>query len=211
MELRVTRVPLSKMMGPAFGTWLNATIESPDTGDRGGFRFKGGPSPSFSCRLPFRSTAVSESRASALPLLNLLAKELGESWYRSPRFDLEFAGTLVRDSASSAIEDLDLEARGRLAIKGRVKCAASGALEGVLDVGIPDAALAAASVPMRRVFDRIDHGYAWAEIAISGTGAAPADDLAKQLQDAATNVPPASGGKDGIEEDFRDLTTPEKP
>jgi hypothetical protein len=210
MPMRVSRVPLSVLMGASFGTWLQATVESADNGTAGSFLFKGGPAPSFSCRVPFQSAAASESGVSGLPLFPILAKEIGESWYRSPRFDLAFSGTVLRDAASSVVEDLKLEARGRLTVTGRVTCDAAGALDGALDIGLPEAALADASVPLRRVFQRRDDGYAWAKVMISGTGAKPADDLAQQLQDAATKVAPASGGAESIEDEFRDLTTPER-
>jgi hypothetical protein len=209
MTMLVTRVPLSVLSGPSFGSWLSATVESADKGTNGSFLFKGGEVPSFSCRVPFQSAAASESGLSGLPLLPILAKEIGESWYRAPRFDLEFAGTVARDGGSAVVEDLKLEARGRLTVTGRVACDAAGALSGTLDIGLPEAAIADASIPLRRVFERRDDGYAWAKVAISGTGAKPADDLAQQLQDAATKVAPASSGPKATEDEFFDLTKPE--
>lgn len=209
MTMLVTRVPLSVLSGPSFGSWLSATVESADKGTDGSFLFKGGEVPSFSCRVPFQSAAASESGLSGLPLLPILAKEVGESWYRAPRFDLEFAGTVARDGGSAVVEDLKLEARGRLTVTGRVACDAAGVLSGTLDIGLPEAAIADASIPLRRVFERRDDGYAWAKVAISGTGAKPADDLAQQLQDAATKVAPASGGPKATEDEFFDLTKPE--
>lgn len=209
LKLRVSKVPLAALLGPAFGNWISATVEMPDNRDEGIFRFQGGKVPSFSLKAPFRSTAASESSASALPLFGILAEEIKESWYRSPRFDLAFNGTVVRDAVSSGLEELNLEARGRLTVTGRVMADAKGALDGTLGIGIPESALADAQVPFRRVFSRRDAGYAWAEVRISGTGARPTDDLEEQIRKAATTVPPASGGAGSLEDEFRELTTPE--
>lgn len=208
LKLRVSKLPLSSLFGTSMGSWLTATIESPQDGPDGSFRFLGGASPSFSCRVPFEAAVASESRASGFPLFTVLAKELGESWYRSPRFDLAFGGTVTRDAAGSAVEDLKLEARGRLSVNGRVAADSSGKLAGDLEIGVPDAAAATASVAFRRVFSRHEKGYAWAKVKVSGTGASPLDDLAEQLQQAATGVAPASGGAKAVEDEFRELTTP---
>lgn len=208
MELRVSKLPLSSLLGAGMGSWLAATVESPRDGLAGSFRFVGGASPAISCRVPFEAAVGSESRASGFPLFSVLAKELGESWYRTPRFDLAFGGTVTRDAAGSAVEDLKLEARGRLSVNGRVSADSSGKLGGELEIGVPDAAAEAASVAFRRVFARHERGYAWAKVKVSGTGASPMDDLAEQLQQAATGVAPASGGAEAVEDEFRELTTP---
>ena len=208
LRIRVSKLPVSSLSGAAMGSWLTATIESPEDGPEGSFRFIGGAAPGFSCRIPFQAAAASESRASGFPFLSVLAKELGESWYRSPRFDLAFGGTVTRDAAGSGVEDLKLEARGRLSVGGRVAADLGGKLEGELTIGVPDAAADTASVAFRRVFAQRERGYAWAKVKVSGTGASPMDDLAEQLQQAATAVAPASGGPKGVEDDFRELTTP---
>ncbi len=208
MKLRVSKLPVSTLFGASMGSWLTATIESPEEGPDGSFRFVGGASPSFSCRVPFQAAVASDSRASGFPMFTVLAKELGESWYRSPRFDLAFTGTLTRDAAGSTVEDLKLEARGRLSLKGRVAADSSGKLEGELEVGVPEAAADTASLAIRSVFAQRERGYAWAKVKVSGTGSSPMDDLAEQLQQAATGVAPASGGAKAVEDEFRDLTTP---
>lgn len=208
LKLGVSRLPLSVLSGPPMGSWLSATVESPQDGPAGSFRFIGGAAPAFSCRVPFEAAIASDSRASGFPLFAVLAKELGESWYRTPRFDLAFGGTVTRDAKVSAVEDLKLEARGRLSVKGRVAADSTGTLEGVLEIGVPETAADTASVAFRRVFAQRERGYAWAKVKVSGTGASPMDDLADQLQRSATGVAPASGGAKAVEDAFRELTTP---
>ncbi len=210
MALRVDRVPLSALLGPKFGEWLRATVETHQEGADGTILFQGGKSPSVSCRIPFHAIANSEPSASLLPMFAIIAKEVGETWYHKPVFDLDFSGTLIRDSKGSGFGDLNMEARGRLLIKGAVMAGAGGVLDGSLEIGLPESALADCSLPFRRVFNRREGAHAWATVRISGTGAKPADDLQQQIEQAATNVAPASGGKESLEDEFRDLTTPEK-
>lgn len=209
MAVRLDRIPLSTLLGPAFGKSMSATVETREGAPNGTLLLKGGKVPSISCRIPFHATATSESSASLLPLFGILAEQVGESWYQSPTFDLGFSGTVVRDRVASGIEDLKMEARGRLMITGQVMADAGGVLDGSLEIGLPASALTDASVPFRLVFRRKDGGHAWATVRISGTGAKPVDDLQKQLDEAIASAAPASGGKDVLEDEFFNLT-PEK-
>lgn len=211
MALRVSRIPLPALLGPSFGNMLSATVETREGGKDGTFLLKGGKAPSASYRVPFHATATSESSASLLPLFSILAEEVGEKWYQSPVFDLGFSGTVVRDRAASGVEDLSMEARGRLLITGQVMADADGVLDGTLEIGLPDSALTDGSIPFRLVFRRKEGGHAWASVRISGTGSKPLDDLQKQIdQAAATAAPAGGGGKVDPEDEFRDLTRPEK-
>jgi hypothetical protein len=209
MAVRLDRIPLSTLLGPAFGKSISATVETREGAEDGILRLKGGDVPSISCHIPFHATATSDSSASLLPLFGILAEEVAESWYQAPKFDAGFSGTLVRDPAASGVEDLKMEARGRLMITGQLKADPGGALHGVLEIGLPAAALTDASVPFRLVFRRKEGGHAWATVKISGTGGKPLDDLEQQLDEAKASAAPASGGKDVLEEEFFNLT-PEK-
>jgi hypothetical protein len=210
MGLRIDRVPLSSLMGPVFGTWLAATVETPDGDHDGTFRFKAGETPSVSCRIPFHATATSESKAGSLPLFGILANEMKEPWYQAPVFDLAFSGIVVRDIGSAAVENLKMQALGRLTVTGSVSADAAGNLEGSLQIGLPEAALDEATAPFRQIFKRRDSGNAWASVRVSGTSRQPLDDLQKQIEAAMVTTPAATGGADSYEDDFRDLTTPKE-
>jgi hypothetical protein len=212
MALRVARIPLSSLLGSGFGSWLSATVESPEQAV-GSFVFIGGEIPRFSCRIPFQATPSSESTIDRLPLFSIVAKETGEVWYHRPGFDQEFRGTVSRDFESAAVSDLELEARGRLSITGHAKSDVAGNLSGVLEIGLPESELTDSAVPFRRVFKRRSGGYAWAAVKISGTGSQPADDFQQQMEAASSTASPAGEGADSLEDEFREdefrkLTTP---
>jgi hypothetical protein len=185
-------------------------VETREEEADGTILFKGGKSPSVSCLIPFHATANSEPAAFLLPMFAIIAKEVDEEWYHKPVFDLDFSGTVIRDSSGSGLGDLNIKARGRLLIKGAVMAGAGGVLDGSLEIGLPESAIADCSLPFRRVFNRREDAHAWATVRISGTGAKPTDDLQQQIEQAATNVAPAGGGKESLGDEFRDLTTPER-
>lgn len=207
MDLRIARIPLSSLLGSGFGSWLGATVESPEQ-SMGSFLFVGGKIPRLSCRIPFQATPSSESTIDRLPLFSILAKETGEVWYQKPRLDQEFRGTVVRDADSTGLEGLELDARGRLSITGQVSADAAGTLSGVLEIGLPESELTDSAVSFRRVFARRSDGYAWASVKISGTGLKPADDFQQQMESASTTVSPTIEGAGFLEDEFRELTTP---
>lgn len=210
LAARIQHMPLASLLGPAFGTWLSAEVESPEGVEEGSFVFKSGPTPLLSYRLPFTATASSESRSTGLPLYGILASELKEPWYQKPRFDVETKGVLVREGGSTGLDELRLESRGRLLVTGRAMVDAAGVLDGAIELGLPDAAMAVTSPAFRAVFQRREGGHSWATIRLSGSGQRPLDDLEAQLKAAEINTTPATGGKESIEDAFRELTTPDE-
>jgi hypothetical protein len=210
LAVRLHRTPATFLLGSSFGHWMQMEIETPEGGQDGTFEFNSNSPSAIACRIPFRATPSSESRCVALPMLGVIARETGESWYQTPRFDLEASGTLARQGAVAGLEDLRLESRNRLTVTGQVTADAEGNLNGVLEVGLPDATVNEARAAFRNVFKRRDGGLSWATVRISGTGRQPQDDLQKQLEAAATLSPATGAGTDSLEDAFRELTRPEE-
>jgi len=209
LTMRFTQTPVEALLGPAFGTWLRATVETPEGNDTGKLRFRSGANPEVSLRVPFRAVASSDTEAMSLPMFAALAHQLQDNWYQRPRFDLEAKGELVRTNTTSGLENLVLDARGRLSMGGKVFVNADGSLGGTFQVGLPAAAVANATPELRAVFNRKGGGFSWATVNISGDGRNPQDDLEAQLTSSAASLSPAKGGVDGLEDAFKDLTTPE--
>ena len=207
-EARLTNMPLSALLGTSFGTWLTATVESPENGEPGEVRLTSGEDAALRARIPFRAVTSSESTAAGLPFFDLLATEMNEEWYRQPRFDLDVKGTAVMEKERKGIENLLLGARGRLSISGRVFAAADGKLDGELNIGLPAAGVENGSPGLRGAFARRAGGFAWAKVKISGTAGQPLDDLAVQLKSAATMPLPAEGDDHALEQAFEELINP---
>lgn len=209
LAIRLHRLPIGALLGPNFGSWLAAEIETPDGGEDGILSYEANSSSPVSFRIPFRATASSFTYWKQLPMFGVLAKEVGESWYQNPNFDQEATGTLVRAGASGGLDNLRFMARNRLTLIGRIAVDPQGTLDGSLEVGLPDALVNDASAAIRAVFKRREGAYSWATIRLSGTGRQPQDDLQKQLDAVATTATPA-GGNQSLEDAFRELTTPER-
>lgn len=211
LTARFKKMPLAGLLGPAFGSWLSAEVESPEIGEDGAFIFRAGATPDISYRLPFIATADSELKSTGLPLFGVLARELKDSSYQSPRFDAEAKGVLVRDGGTSGVEELRLESTGRLMVLGGAKVDPAGVLSGELEVGLPEGAMRGTSSAFRTVFARRERGFAWATVRLSGNGQRPGDDFEGQLKAAEINTAPAAGGTESIEDAFQKLTTPAGP
>jgi hypothetical protein len=208
LTVQMSLMPLSALLGPSFGTWLSATVETPEEADGGKFSLRFGQDPEMSLRVPFRAVSTTDTEAKGLPMFEVLATHLQEPWYEQPRFDLEARGDAVKSDAGAGVENLVLEARGRLAVKGKVHAKLDGTLDGSLDIGLPASAVANGSPELRAVFSRKGGGYLWANVKISGNSRSPQDNLEAQLGSSAATVSPAKGGNEGLEDAFEELTTP---
>ena len=210
LDLRVHRLPIGTLLGQNFGGWVVMDIETPEGGEDGTLTYEANSATPVSIRVPFRASPSSYTAWKGLPMFGVIAKEVGESWYQTPVFDVEANGTLVRAGSSSGLDQLHFASRNRLTLKGRFAMDPQGTLDGTLEVGLPDALVNDAAAPFRAVFKRREGGYSWATVRLSGTGRQPQDDLQKQLDAAATTATPAEGGHQSLEDAFRELTTPER-
>lgn len=210
LAVRIHDVPMVTLLGPNFGGWLVADIETPEGGEDGSLSYEANGVSPVSVRIPFRASASSYTYWKQLPMFGVLAKEIGESWYQTPHFDLEATGTLVRAGITGGLDHLRFAARNRLTLTGRLATDSQGVLDGALEVGLPDGVVNEAAAPFRAVFKRREGGYSWASVRLSGTGRQPQDDLQKQLDAAATSNTPGTSGNESLEDAFRELTTPDR-
>jgi hypothetical protein len=208
LGVHLLQMPLNALLGPSFGTWLSATVETPEGAEAGKFSLKLGAEPEMSLRVPFRAVTTADTEAGGLPMFEVLATQLQEPWYQRPRFEVEARGDAVKSAAGSGVENLNLEARGRLIVTGKVHAKQDGNIDGSLDVGLPAPAVANGTPELRAVFSRKAGGYLWAKVRVFGNSRDPQDNLEAQLGSSAATVSPAAGGKDALEDAFRDLTTP---
>ncbi len=206
-ELRVTDIPLSLLTGPGFGAWITGEVSSLPDGPPGSLSFSAGEGAGLSLKVPFRALPSAEiPTAAGLPMFKLIAEGLRDPWYAKPRFDMEARGVVVRDHTVVRLEDLKLEGRGYIALTGSLAVHADGRMEGMIDVGLPEAELNDAGFAYRRTFHRHERGMAWALVRISGTRSQPQDNLASLLEASSTGHSPKETSD--LEEEFLNLTTP---
>ena len=208
LRVKVADIALKDLLGASFGSSLSTTVETAEDGEAGEVVIGPSGEHGISWRIPFRAAATADSTATGFPMFEVLARELSETWYEAPRFDIEAKGVAVRDEQKSGIENLILDARGRLSIGGRLVADASGNLDGEFQVGLPTSAVEGGSPALRQVFNRKGGGSSWAKVRISGTGRQPLDDLEAQLKSSTTVTSPAAGGDKALDDAFEDLVSP---
>ncbi|WP_035603322.1 hypothetical protein [Haloferula sp. BvORR071] len=216
LDLHLDRVPLAELLGPSFGTWLSTTVETPEstpsTPALGKLLVRSEGKGGLAARASVRSAAGAESTTSGLPLFRILSSQLNDEWYEKPHFDVMRAD-VVKDREHAGVENLSLEARGRMAIQGTVIAKPDGRLEGTLELGLPAAAVVASKqLAMRSLFTRQAGDLLWASVKVSGTARNPTDDLEARLAapGSARATSPGKSNPESLEETFRELTTPEE-
>ncbi|WP_367872307.1 hypothetical protein [Luteolibacter sp. Populi] len=207
LVLKLERMPLADLLGPSVGSWFAATVETPEDEAPGTLLFRSATKSGLALRVPFKAVAGTETSFTNLPMFVTLSSHLKDTWYQQPRFEVT-RGEGVKDGERAGIENLNLEARGRLAITGRMTVNPEGILTGTLEVGLPSSAVAASSPQLRSLFVRQANGFLWATVTVSGTSRYPADNM-ESLLAAAAPASPAKGGAEALEDVFRELTTPE--
>ena len=207
LDVEMAQMPLSDLLGPSFGSWFVAVVETPDDKSRGKLLLSSKVKSGLSLRVPFRNIVGNDPSIGALPLFVTLAAELDEPWYNRPRFDTA-RGEIIKDGEIAGVETLNLETRSRLSLTGRVIAKRDGTLEGTLEIVLPLSLAEQFSPQMRAIFSKRSGEYYWATCEISGNSHSPQDDLEKRLAAAATTHSATSGGGEDLEKSFRELTTP---
>lgn len=208
--LKLQGMPSLILLGNGLGTIIEGGFESPEEDESGRVKLDATRMDALQIDVPVRSVAGSNLKFYRFPMFEVLADQLDSARFVQPRFDPESSLRVVRSDARVALEDMDLIADGMMRIRGRLEERRGGALSGTLEVGIAESFLVLAETPaVPKVFSKSAGGYRWATVNLSGTTKAPADDLARQLAGILESTPPSTGGTQGLEDEFRDLTTPQ--
>ncbi|MBK1825860.1 hypothetical protein [Haloferula rosea] len=209
LGLEVREIPSALLLGPSMGTLIEGRFETPDGDD------------SSRCELDVTnletlriSGAVHNTKATSLKLFRLqmfdaLAEMMDNPRFTQPRFEKRSSLRFERTMTGVRLSEINLDSDGMLRLRGEMS-EANGKLSGALQVGIPEILMAAApsrEVPL--VFRESSQGYRWCTVRLSGTTSKPVDDLASQFQQAREGSSPTTTGARGLDDEFRDLTTPE--
>ena len=169
--------------------------------------FTPGPSPDSKLALEFRNSLTSHFELTGFPFLFGLARLLDDNWFEHPVFEADATGILRRENGVIALGELQLEQKGRMAIRGNLSMAANRTLSGSLKVGIAEAMVAtAANRRLEAMLGPAEDGFRWMTLKISGTAAVPSDNF-RELFDA-TSVTGIPASNDGIPS-FEELVAPE--
>lgn len=202
--------PLSGLLGPQLARLVSGRISSGPASDANRLTFR----PSAKADSVFESSFVL-SPGTALdmqgfPFLFTLARELGDEWFERPIFEGDAEGIVRRENGTVTLGKLNIENKGRLALKGSIRMDSGGNLGGDLEVGLTDAMIASSKNPsLGRLFGDSDGNYRWVSLKISGTASNPGDNLKQLLTSGAersrSEPAPASPSRPPT---FEELTRP---
>lgn len=210
LRFQLTEMPSLILLGGGLGRVVDAKFETADRDVNTGRIFFDVTKPdSLRIDAPIHATLSSTLTLNNLEFFNVLALEVGNDRLAQARFEVEAQAHLKRTPQETRLDQISLVSQSLIRIEGFLSEKKGGGLDGVLDVGLPDSTvLGAVSRALPAVFSRRSGGHHWAKVKISGTTAKPVDDLADQLRSALRGTSPARGGASGLEDEFRDLTTP---
>lgn len=178
---KVENYPIEHLFGPEFGRILSGRIESRDLPNSNFLTFIPGSMDSAQLMMAFRGGFSSKLTLSNLPFLNVLARTLDDSGYQRPSIDSGASGVIRMSASGYSIEDLRLEAKSRMMIRGSLSVANGRQLKGRLELGLPANQVSNNLRAMDADFSTLREEMRWIDIEVSGTTAAPEDDFGKRL------------------------------
>jgi hypothetical protein len=211
LAVELEAFPLSGLTGPGLGRLFSGKVDSVPASSSSHFSFRPSENPGAKLSVEFRSAVTSRIEVSGFPFLFALSQLLADEWFKAPVFSGEKAGAIFkRDAAVVTLEDLDLESKSRLALRGRISLAANQTLSGELEVGLAEGMIAAApqGARLKALFGPPVDGFCWLTLDISGPVAAPVDNFSDLFKSAATRRAVESQESEARGSTFEDLTKP---
>jgi len=210
LAVRMESFLLSGIAGPELGELVSGRVNSVTSLQSNQLSFTPGADPATSLAVSFSNAPTHAIELGGFPFLASLARLLDDNWFERPIFEIDATGTLRRTGPVVAFEDLNLEHKGRMILRGNLAMGADRRLNGQIEVGIADAMVRAAS--SRRIdamTGPAKDGFRWLSLTISGNAKNPSDNFL-ELLDSSRTVPKATGSPgSGGAPSFEDLTTPD--
>jgi hypothetical protein len=180
--------PLNSLLGNSFGRLVSGRVRSHSAPDSNFLTLspKGAAASVFD--VTFTATPGSSIDLQGFQFLSILAKQLQDDWFERPNFDEDSNGVVHRENGMISLRAIDLESKGKLAIKGILTQTAAGTLAGRLQVGLTEPFLMTSKAPhFDQLFGATEDGYRWLTLDIGGTTTAPTDNFAKLLAESQAN------------------------
>lgn len=197
---------LSGVVGNELGQLFSGRIDTHPSNSSNFVSFAPGQVPASSLSISFSNSLASTIEVTGFPFLAGLSQSLNDKWFANPVFNSEIRGLLQRNDSNITIDDLNLENKGRMALRGSLAVTPNGQLSGALQVGVAQGMIATTENPrLEAIFAPSTDGFRWLTLKIGGHVKAPTDNF-KQLYDSAVTQE-ASAPTQSIPS-FEDLTAP---
>jgi hypothetical protein len=206
LALRLESYLLAGIIGPELGHLISGRIDTVADAKSNELTFSPDLEPNASLAITFRNSPTSAVELDGFPFLFGLSQTLGDEWFERPIFESEAGGTLLRTNGKVTLRKLNLETKGRMALRGSLTMAADQKLSGDLEVGIAAAMIKSSkSRILDALFGPPSQGFRWLTLTIGGTATAPTDNFKTLFQADQPAKSPISSGEIPT---FEELTTP---
>ena len=186
LAIRLEAYPLSGIAGPELGRLIAGRIDTVSNSKSNLLSFIPGANPDASLAIAFRNSLTSSFELNGFQFLLGFSQTLKDPWFERPVFESDVSGVIRRAHGNIAISDLNLENKGRLAIRGSLIMNADRSLSGSLEAGLAEAMIKSSkSVPLDALFGPPKDGFRWLTLKIGGTATAPTDNFRELFGNAS--------------------------
>jgi hypothetical protein len=210
LAVKLEAFQLSGITGPALGRLFSGRVDSFPAPKSNVLSFLPAENSAAILDIAFRASPTSQIEILGFPFLFALSQTLDEDpWFLNPIFEGDAGGVVHREGGIVSLRNIDLQSKGRLALRGEISMATDQSLTGNLQVGLAEAMIAASqSSRLKSMFGPPKEGFRWITLKIAGSAAAPTDNF-KELYSATTVAPRDSSAPAGHQRStFEELTRP---
>jgi hypothetical protein len=195
--------------GPAMGRLLSGRIDSSPATKSNFLSFQPTADSAPTLEIAFQVSPSSQLELRGFPFLLALAQTLDDPWFQAPVFDTDASGTIYRENGIVTLRDLDLESKGRIAVRGQVSMAANQQLSGKLEIGVAEAMIASAKTArLKSMFGPSREGFRWISLKIGGPVTTPSDNFRDLFSAAVAPVSDTAPPGESEVSTFEELTRP---
>lgn len=193
LAVRLESYLLAGIAGPELGKLIVGRIDTLPDDTTNALSFSLGPEPAASLTIAFRNSPADSIELNGFPFLFGLAQTLGDDWFEHPVFENDARASIQRADGQVTIRNLNLETKGRLAVRGELTMTPDQRLSGKLEVGVATAMIkASTSRVLDSLFGPPTENFRWLTLKIGGTATVPTDDFTARFKATAPSSPPAT-------------------
>ena len=207
LSIRLDSFPLSGIAGAEMDKLVSGRINTVPMPKSNSLSFTCGSEPETTLTVSFQNPSSWPIEVQGFQFLTLISRMLEDNWFERPVFDEDAAGMIVRTDSGVTLKELDLQNKGRMALRGTLTVTPDRKLQGELRVGLAVAMVETAPNPLLGTMTGPEEGgFRWFNLRIGGTPAVPTDDFLQLVEAAKSGMrKSAAPGIPGFEE----LTRPE--
>lgn len=186
---------LAHLLGDDLGRFFLGKVTTKDGSDKNFIRFKPGSGEQALLEVVVAQSTDSKIDVNGFRFLDSLSLALGDRWYEAPSFYDEVSATIRRQGRQVEINDINLEDRGRMALRGSIATDDAGQISGTFRVGLPDSKIESSrNTRLKTMFRESKDGYRWIDLTIGGSSAAPTDNFNEVYKGAIPIAPESVEG-----------------